>query len=213
VLELFDAWTLAPVGKIPVASHPEQIVVLPDGATAFVSSADTNKISAVDLHRRVLLANLELAGPPGRMILKPDGGELYVTVPDSHEMEIVNTRTTEVAQSMPVGLAPLDGTLTSNAEELYISDAAAGRVFAIAIGTRHLDLPVAVGRRPGICRLDPSGELLLVTNQDSNDLAVMRVRDVQGGPQAAPGLSIGPLSLLTMVPVGAHPSDVAILLF
>jgi len=46
--------------------------------------------------------------------------------------------------------------------------------------------------------MDPSGELLLVANQESNDLAVIRLRTS---------------SLLTMVPVGAHPTDIVALLF
>ena len=147
------------------------------------------------------------------MFLKPDGGELFVTVPDSHEIEIINTWTTEIVQSMPVGLAPLEGALGSGAGELYISDWLAGRVLSLSTGTRHLDRPITVGRRPGVCRLDPSGDLLLVANEDSNDLAVIRLRGPAAGPSAAPGATTGTSSLLTMVPVGAHPSDVAILLF
>jgi YVTN family beta-propeller protein len=81
---------------------------------------------------------------------------------------------------------------------LYLSDSAAGRILPIAIGTRHVGAPIQVGHSPGACQLDPSGELLLVVNHDSNDLAVIRVRTS---------------SLLTMVPVGAHPSDVAVLRF
>ena len=78
------------------------------------------------------------------------------------------------------------------------SDSAAGRVLPIAIGERHLAPPIPVGREPVTCRMDPSGELLLVANQESNDLAVIRLRTS---------------SLLTMVPVGAHPTDIVSLLF
>jgi YVTN family beta-propeller protein len=48
------------------------------------------------------------------------------------------------------------------------------------------------------CRIDPSGELLLVANHESNDLAVIKLRTS---------------SLLTMVPVGAHPTDIVSVLF
>jgi YVTN family beta-propeller protein len=152
----------------------------------------------VDLRRNVLLSNLQLGGAPHAMILKPDGGELYVTVPDLHTIEIINTWTTEIAESMLVGLAPEDGVLSANAESLYLSDSAAGRVLPIAIGARHLALPITVGRDPVTCKMDPSGELLLVANQESNDLAVIRLRTS---------------SLLTMVPVGSHPTDIVALLF
>ena len=132
------------------------------------------------------------------MVLKPDGGELYVTVPESHGIEIINTATAEVAQSMLVGLAPSNGILSSSADELYLSDPAAGRILPITITMRLVRPPIAVGHQPGTCRLDPSGELLVVANRDSNDLAIIRVRTS---------------SLLTMVPVGTRPSDLAVLLF
>jgi YVTN family beta-propeller protein len=99
---------------------------------------------------------------------------------------------------MLVGLAPESGVLNANGDALYLSDSAAGRVLPIAIGARHLAFPIPVGREPVTCAMDPSGELLLVANQESNDLAVIRLRTS---------------SLLTMVPVGAHPTDIVSLLF
>jgi YVTN family beta-propeller protein len=64
--------------------------------------------------------------------------------------------------------------------------------------TRHLLSPISTGRHPGPSALDPSGDLLLVVNEDSNDVAVIRVRTQ---------------SLITMIPVGSHPSSLAIKLF
>jgi hypothetical protein len=46
--------------------------------------------------------------------------------------------------------------------------------------------------------MGPSGELLLVANQESNDPAVIRLRSS---------------SLLTVEPVGSHPTDIVSLLF
>jgi YVTN family beta-propeller protein len=64
--------------------------------------------------------------------------------------------------------------------------------------TRQLLPPIPTGRNPGPCALDPSGDLLLVANEDSGDLSVIRVRTQ---------------SLITMIPVGARPSSIAIKLF
>src|SRR5260370_7145723 len=99
---------------------------------------------------------------------------------------------------MVVGLAPESGVLNANADALYLSDSAAGRVLPIAIGVRHLASPIPVGREPVTCTMDPSGELLLVANQESNDLAVIRLR---------------PSSFLTMVPVASHPPRLVSFLF
>ena len=168
-LELFDAQTLALLGTIGVAHHPEQIVVLPDSSVAFVSAADADEISAVDLRRRVLLANLQLGSAPSSMILKPDGGELYVTEPDAHSVAIINTWTAEVAGSMVVGSAPGEGVYDAAADQLYLSDSVAGRLVSIAMGVLGFgvgDSRTAIRGLP----LDPSGELLLVANQESNDV-------------------------------------------
>jgi YVTN family beta-propeller protein len=97
-----------------------------------------------------------------------------------------------------VGSAPGEGVYSATADELYLSDSAAGRLVPIAMGTRHLGSTIPVGRQPTSCRLDPSGELLLVANQDSNDVAVIQVRTG---------------SLMTMVPVGSRPSDMVVMLF
>src|SRR4029077_6304654 len=82
-VQIFDAATLASLATIGVASHPEQVAILPDNSVAFVSASGSNEVSAVDLHRHALIANLQLTGAPAAMLLKPDGGELYINVPTS----------------------------------------------------------------------------------------------------------------------------------
>jgi DNA-binding beta-propeller fold protein YncE len=62
------------------------------------------------------------------------------------------------------------------------------------------ELLVSVGQSPSAVRFDPAENLLLVVNHDSGDLAVIRARpDNQ--------------SLLTLIPVGEHPRDLAVKLF
>jgi len=66
------------------------------------------------------------------------------------------------------------------------------------MSNRRVMRPILVGQAPGRCRFDPGEKLLLVVNEDSGDLAVIRV---------------GTNSLLTMIPVGDHPRDLAVKLF
>jgi YVTN family beta-propeller protein len=123
-----------------------------------------------------------------------------VTVPETHGIEIIDTQTTEVAESELVGLTPMEGSLTPAGDQLWLSDSAAGRVLSIAIATRHEGPPISAGRNPGASRIDPSGELLLVANRDSNDLSIIDI-------------AVASPRLITIVPVGQQPSDVAVLLF
>jgi YVTN family beta-propeller protein len=203
-LGIHDAATLAPRGNVPVVPQPEDVAVLPDSSVAFVLSRSERRLSVVDLRRGLLVANLALAGKPTDMLLKPDGGELYVISPESHGLQAINTWTHEVGDYMVLGSAPTRGVLSEDASLLYVSDAAAGRVTPVDIYNRRIirdpgkGFPVPAGDSPAALRFDPAENLLLVVSQGSGDLAVIRVRTN---------------FLVTMIPVGDHPQELAVKLF
>ncbi len=203
-LGIHDAATLALRGNVSVVSEPEDVAVLPDSSMAFVLSRSERRISVVDLRRGVLVAHLGLAGKPTDMLLKPDGGELYVISPEAHGLQAINTWTHEVGDYMVLGSTPTRGVLSSDASLLYVSDTAAGRVTPVDIFNRRIvrdpgkGFPVQAGDAPSVLRFDPAENLLLVVNQGSGDLAVIRGRTN---------------FLLTMIPVGDHPQELAVKLF
>jgi len=203
-LGVHDSTTLVQRAAISVVSQPEDVAVLPDSSLAFVLSPAVRRISVVDLRRNVLLTNLELEGRPSDMLLKPDGGELYVISPEGHGLQAINTWTHEVGDSMVLGLAPTRGVLSGDASLLYVSDAAAGRVIPVDIVNRRMirtpgkEFPIPAGRGPAVLRFDPTERLVLVVNQDSGDLGMIRAR---------------PNSLIALIPVGDHPRDLAVKLF
>jgi YVTN family beta-propeller protein len=203
-LGIHDATTLAQRGSVSVVPQPADVAVLPDSSLAFVLSRSERRISVVDLRRGVLVTNLELAGAPTDMLLKPDGGELYVISPEAHGLQAINTWTHEVGDYMVLGSAPTRGVLSEDASLLYVSDTAAGRVTPVDIFNRRIvrdpgkGFPVPAGDSPAALRFDPAENLLLVVSQGSGDLAVIRVRTN---------------FLLTMIPVGDHPQDLAVKLF
>jgi YVTN family beta-propeller protein len=203
-LGIHDAVTLAQRGSVAVVAQPEDVAVLPDSSMAFVLSRSERRISVVDLRRGVLITHLELAGAPTDMLLKPDGGELYVISPEAHGLQVINTETHEVGDYMALGSAPTRGVLSADANRLYVSDTAAGRVTPVDIYNRRIvrdpgqGFPVPAGDAPVALRFDPEENLLLVVSQGSGDLAVIRVRTN---------------FLLTMIPVGNHPQDLAVKLF
>jgi DNA-binding beta-propeller fold protein YncE len=136
------------------------------------------------------------------MILKPDGGELYVISPESHGLQAINTWTHEVGDYVLLGSAPSYAALLPDASELFVSDTAAGRITPVEIINRRVSRPIPAGQSPAMLAFDPGDtpSLLLVVNQGSGDLAVIRVRtDSQ--------------SLITLIPIGEHPQDLAVKLF
>jgi YVTN family beta-propeller protein len=203
-LGIHDATTLALRGSVSVVAQPEDVAVLPDSSMAFVLSRSERRISVVDLRHGVLVTHLQLAGAPTDMLLKPDGGELYVISPEAHGLQAINTQTHEVGDYMVLGSAPTRGVLSADASLLYVSDTAGGRVTPVDIYNRRIvrdpgkGFPVPAGDAPAALRFDPEENLLLVVSQGSGDLAVIRVRTN---------------FLLTMIPVGDHPQDLAVKLF
>jgi YVTN family beta-propeller protein len=203
-LGIHDSVSLIRRGSVLVVSQPEAVVVLPDSSIAFVLSRSERRISVVDLRRGVLVTNLELAGKPTDMLLKPDGGELYVISPEAHGLQAINTWTHEVGDYMVLGSAPTRGVLSEDASLLYVSDTAAGRVTPVDIVNRRIvreagkGFPVPAGDAPAALRFDPAENLLLIVSQGSGDLAVIRVRTN---------------FLVTMIPVGERPEELAVKLF
>jgi YVTN family beta-propeller protein len=202
-LGIHDAATLQQRAEVPVIADPEEVSILPDSSLAFVMSRSQNRLSVVDVRRGVLLSNLVLAGNPTQMILKPDGGELYVLSPETHGLQAMNTWPHEMGDYMMLGSAPSSGIITEDAGEMYVADRAAGHVIPLDIVNRRVSRPINVGALPGAMRFDPvepgaRPAMLLVVNEGSGDLAVLRTRTD---------------SLLTMIPVGSHPQRIAVKLF
>ncbi len=204
-LGIHDASSLLLRVSVPVVAHPEDIAVLPDSSVAFVLSRSEARVSVVDLRRGLLLTNLELAGKPSQMLLKPDGGELYVISPESHGLQVINTWTFEVGDYVVLGSTPTHAVMFPDGNELFVTDTEAGRVTPVDMFNRRVSRPIPAGDSPGALRLEAAavGEnpsLLLVVNQGSGDLSVIRVRSDSD-------------SLLTMIPVGYRPQELAVKLF
>jgi YVTN family beta-propeller protein len=201
-LQVFDAGTLTLRATIPVAAGPEEFLIqqTSDSETAFVVAAGSAQISVVDLRANLLLTNVPLPGKPAGMFLKPDGGELYITVPDAHELAIINTWTHELVDARVIGSTPGRAIFDETTSILYVSDSTLNGVVPIDVQYRTASIPVPVGQSPGALALDPAvpHNLLLVADENSNDLAIIRVRTG---------------SLITMVHVGNTPREIAVLLF
>jgi len=68
--------------------------------------------------------------------------------------------------------------------------------------------PIPVGQAPATCHLSPGGDVLLVVDTASNDLAVIRTKTAQTSAVLGP-----PQSPMTLIPVGARPRDLAVKIF
>jgi YVTN family beta-propeller protein len=196
-LTILDAATWDTRATIAIAADPEKIVVLPDGSKAFIASATTDLLSVVNLRIPALILNISLGGRAADLVMKQDGGELYIPSPDAHGLLFVNTQTNEVSDYMLLGLAPRTAILAPDGR-LMVEDAGAGRFVPVAPDDRVAGASVPVGEGPIAAAFSPGGEMILVVNRDSNDVAVLRGNDN---------------SLITRIPTGRDPEGIFVLLF
>jgi YVTN family beta-propeller protein len=207
-VSVLDAATLVSRAVISTAASPEQVAILPDGSKAFVSSGSRAQVSVLDLRHNLLQANLSLGGNPSDLILKPDGGELYIPCPETHGLVVVDTSTNEVGDYVLLGLRPTSATFSVLPGILYVSDSQASHIVPIAIDARQVAPPISVGQGPGASLITPGGDMLLVVDQISDDLAVVRsLATFSSGVSSPPG------GLITLIPVGRHPRDLAVKMF
>jgi len=196
-LTIFDAHTQATRATISVVPDPDKIAVLPDDSKAFVASGTSPLLSVVNLRLNELVSNVSLGGRASDLFLKPDGGELYLPSPEAHGLLFVNTSTNEVADYMLLGLGPQTGMLLPDGR-LIVTDTAGGRIVPVTPDDRLAQPSEPVGEGPVAVALTPGGEMWIIVDRDSNDVAVLRGVDGK---------------MITMVPTGRTPVGIAILLF
>jgi len=119
-------------------------------------------------------------------------------------VQAINTWTHEVGDYVELGSAPTRGVLLPDTGLIYVSDTATGTVSTVDMNFRRVLRPiVTAGQVPGALRFDPGDKarLLLVVSQASGDLSVIRISSDRAN------------GLLTMVPVGDQPRELAVKLF
>jgi 6-phosphogluconolactonase (cycloisomerase 2 family) len=68
----------------------------------------------------------------------------------------------------------------------------------VSINIRQVARPISVGQDPRTCQLTPGDDILVVVETASDELAIVRAKTS---------------GLITLIPTGSHPRDLAIKVF
>jgi YVTN family beta-propeller protein len=96
------------VATVPV-SAPDGLVVTPDGAKVYVSSANTGKVDVIDTVKQLVAATIDVGTQPQGISITPDGRYVVVSVQGDGQVAIVDTSTNAVVGKRPVGKAHSSG--------------------------------------------------------------------------------------------------------
>ncbi len=150
------------------------------------------------------VVELPLTLEPERFCFKQDGGQLFVTGSGQDAVAVVYPYQTQIAGTILAGRKPGVMAASSSPDMLFIANPESGGVTVMDIRRHRIRAVVPVGQRPCRIVVTPDNNFALALNEQSGDIAVIRV-DAMGGRRlkAAP--------LFTLIPVGSAPVDVIVL--
>ncbi|HQZ08334.1 MAG TPA: cytochrome D1 domain-containing protein [Burkholderiaceae bacterium] len=167
-LMIFDVRNLdKPVASLPAGKHPAHVVTDREGQRAFVTSAEENAITVLDLARRKVVGKIDTGASPHGLRPSPDGKELYVANIGDDSVLVVNTTTLKVVARIPVGKAPAQVGFTPDGRQVYVSLSGENKVAIIDVATRQVIGKVDVGRSPIQVYATSDGKTMYVANQGS----------------------------------------------
>jgi YVTN family beta-propeller protein len=202
-VSLIDAGTLAVRATVKVCRSPEQIAILPYAPPkAFVSCSASNQVAAIDLEKGALLTLLDVGKTPISLTLKPDGGQLFVQNYEAQSISDISTATNEVNGTYLIGRNPVSGVVTDDNSLLYVANFGSDSIAVYDINNGRVTASVPVGAKPDAMALTPNQSYLLVCDTAAGEVAVVRTRIASGG-------TVPPV-LLTMIPVGREPRQIAV---
>ena len=137
--------TLANVGR-----YPYGVVADPRRARAYVTNERDGTVSAVDLPSGKAVATIDVGGAYAHaegIAADPLRDRVYVAVTDRDKVAVVDTAALKLERSVDVsrdgvfGTAPVSPTVSPDGDTLYVADAGADEVAAIALEARPASTP------------------------------------------------------------------------
>jgi DNA-binding beta-propeller fold protein YncE len=175
----------------------------PDGKQVLAAHSSSRIVSIADVETGRLLVKLPMPLEPERFCFTLDnGGQMFVTGRGMDAVVIVSPYQTAVDETLLAGRAP--GSMTVDADNLYVANPETGDLTVIAIADRRLLAKISVGQDPVQVMVTPDNQYVLVLNHGSSDLSVIRVSKI-GSDLRGKGAP-----LFTVVPLGASPVSAAI---
>ena len=111
-IALIDPESLTLTGTIPVGSHPNELVLTPDGKYLFTSCANDNSVHVIDTESRKVIEQLHTAcfpeapsgSTPNALSLSEDGTRLYVANADNNSLAVFDV--SEIGECRSLGFIP-----------------------------------------------------------------------------------------------------------
>ena len=214
----FQGGRLAAAGNIPLGvaeRHPGRdvienagyvagITISADGRRLYATQIYGQKVRAVDLEKRQIVATADLDAEPYTCVLSADGATLFVSLWGSAKVLMLDPGTLASKGEIAVGEHPNAMTLSRDGARLFVACANTNAVWVVDLARKTaaeqisvaLGTEAPVGSTPNGVALSPDGRTLLIANADNNTVTVADV--------STPGATV----VQGWIPVGWYPTGV-----
>jgi DNA-binding beta-propeller fold protein YncE len=190
---------------IAAGAEPSIVRFQSDGKQLLAGSRPDRNVTIFDVATGRTVVRLPLPLEPRHFCFTPDGGQLFISGDGMDAVVIVYPYQTEVEETILAGHAPGVMAITDTSPSyLLVANPESSRITVFDVDMRKLVAVVQVGRRPGSILITPDNQYILVLNEQSGDLAVIRIFSL------AARYRYKPAPLFTMIPVGEKPVGAAV---
>jgi len=197
------------------------VAVTPDASRAFVSSIGSGTITAIDLHERAFIKELEAGAGAEGIDVSPDGREVWVTNRSADTISIFNAQTLEKLDTLNCDSFPIRLKFTPDGKHALVSNARSGDVAIFDTARRELvkrlsmkatavekkddrlfgdtfdESPVPIG-----ILVHPNGKRAYVANTNADiitviDLEALEIVDRLTAGEEPDGLALCPMDLVS----------------
>jgi DNA-binding beta-propeller fold protein YncE len=190
---------------IASGAEPSIVRFQSDGKQLLAGSRPDRNVTIFDVATGRTVVRLPLPLEPRHFCFTPDGGQLFISGDGMDAVVIVYPQREEVAETILAGHAPGVMAITDTSPSyLLVANPESSRITVFDVDMRKLVAVVQVGRRPGSILITPDNQYILVLNEQSGDLAVIRIFSL------AARYRYKPAPLFTMIPVGEKPVGAAV---
>ena len=166
-LLIFDAVTMNADNLIDigVGREPAHVIIDPQGKLAYITNAEDNMLSVVDVSQRKVVREIKTGKSPHGLRMSPDAREIYVANTGDNSVSVIDVAGAREAARVPVGKAPAQVGFTPDGRRVYVSSTIDNTVVVVDTARRKKIAAVPVGRKPIQVFATPDGRYVYAANE------------------------------------------------
>jgi DNA-binding beta-propeller fold protein YncE len=189
-------------------AEPSFVLFRKDGRHILAGSRADRSLNVFEAATGKTVVRLPLPIEPRNFCVSSDGGELFISGPGMDAVVIVFPYSTEIWQTVLAGRAPGVMTLSESPNYLVVANPETNSL-TVLDDNQKLVAVVEVGQQPSQMVITPDGQYVLVLNEQSGDMAVVRTYSLRA-PQLAARARFKSAPVFTMIAVGEKPVSAAV---